>query len=245
MTDGGPGDDGTFHEMIANGLRSGHIPSTRFLGEMPSFRAAFVKKESPGVRLGRSTARVVELRSGGSVSARVDRRFLQEGQVGSRRDPSDGQVSFVVDFVIPSLRRGAGAFIATVTGYPYLNPLSSLLLTIPLHLTMSSVVLAARRAPALCKVNSGTSLRDLAERVNSGINFGDLAEKVNSGTSLGDLAERVNPGTNSRDLAEKVNSSTNPEDLAEKVNSSTNPEDLAEKVNFGANPRDLAERLVS
>ncbi|RRT45163.1 hypothetical protein B296_00055312 [Ensete ventricosum] len=40
------------------------------------------------------------------------------------------------------------AFIATVTGYPYLNPLSSLLLTIPLHLTTSSVVLAARRAPA-------------------------------------------------------------------------------------------------
>ncbi|RWV98218.1 hypothetical protein GW17_00038948, partial [Ensete ventricosum] len=33
-------------------------------------------------------------------------------------------------------------------GYPYLNPLSSLLLTIPLHLTMPSVVLTARRAPA-------------------------------------------------------------------------------------------------
>ncbi|RRT73341.1 hypothetical protein B296_00006509 [Ensete ventricosum] len=42
----------------------------------------------------------------------------------------------------------AGAFIVIVTRYPYLNPLSSLLLTIPLHLTMSSVVLAARRAPA-------------------------------------------------------------------------------------------------
>ncbi|RWW11834.1 hypothetical protein GW17_00024532 [Ensete ventricosum] len=40
------------------------------------------------------------------------------------------------------------AFIVIVTGYPYLNPLSSLLLTIPLHLIMSSVVLAARRAPA-------------------------------------------------------------------------------------------------
>ncbi|RZS21877.1 hypothetical protein BHM03_00054575 [Ensete ventricosum] len=33
-------------------------------------------------------------------------------------------------------------------GYPYLNPLSYLLLTIPLHLTTPSVVLAARRAPA-------------------------------------------------------------------------------------------------
>ncbi|RWW01649.1 hypothetical protein GW17_00035295 [Ensete ventricosum] len=36
----------------------------------------------------------------------------------------------------------------TVTGYPYLNPLFSLLLTISLHLTMSSVVLTALRAPA-------------------------------------------------------------------------------------------------
>ncbi|RWV78411.1 hypothetical protein GW17_00060628 [Ensete ventricosum] len=33
-------------------------------------------------------------------------------------------------------------------GSPYLSLLSSLLLTIPLHLIMSSVVLAARRAPA-------------------------------------------------------------------------------------------------
>ncbi|RWW51371.1 hypothetical protein BHE74_00042296 [Ensete ventricosum] len=40
------------------------------------------------------------------------------------------------------------AFIATVTGYSYLNPLSSLLLTIPLHLTTPSVVLAVRHAPA-------------------------------------------------------------------------------------------------
>ncbi|RWW06498.1 hypothetical protein GW17_00030169 [Ensete ventricosum] len=72
----------------------------------------------------------------------------RSGRVGSRRDPSDGQVSLVVDFAIPLLRRGAGAFIATVTGYPYLNPLSSLLLTIPLLLTTPSVILAARRAPA-------------------------------------------------------------------------------------------------
>ncbi|RRT33668.1 hypothetical protein B296_00037555, partial [Ensete ventricosum] len=70
------------------------------------------------------------------------------GWVSSRRDPSDGQISSVVNFAIPLLRRGAGAFIVIVTGYPYLNLLSSLLLTIQLHLTMSSVVLAARRAPA-------------------------------------------------------------------------------------------------
>ncbi|RWW67834.1 hypothetical protein BHE74_00024679 [Ensete ventricosum] len=41
----------------------------------------------------------------------------------------------------------ARAFIVRVTGSPYLNPLSSLLLTILLHLTMPSVVLAARHAP--------------------------------------------------------------------------------------------------
>ncbi|RWW62818.1 hypothetical protein BHE74_00030037 [Ensete ventricosum] len=102
---------------------------------------------APGPGLG-GRLLVVELRLGGRVSARVDHRFLQEGRVGSRRDPSDGQVSYVVDFMIPLLRRGVGAFIAIVTGYLYLNPLSFLLLTILLHLTMSSVVLAARRVPA-------------------------------------------------------------------------------------------------
>ncbi|RWW17936.1 hypothetical protein GW17_00018117 [Ensete ventricosum] len=38
----------------------------------------------------------------------------RSGQVGSRRDPSDDQVSLVVDFAIPLLRRGARAFIATI-----------------------------------------------------------------------------------------------------------------------------------
>ncbi|RWV98920.1 hypothetical protein GW17_00038204 [Ensete ventricosum] len=73
---------------------------------------------------------------------------LMSGRVGSWRDPFDGQVSSLVDFAIPLLRRGAETFIATVTGYPYLNPLSSLLLTILLHLTMSSVVLAVDRTTA-------------------------------------------------------------------------------------------------
>ncbi|RWW44677.1 hypothetical protein BHE74_00049535, partial [Ensete ventricosum] len=89
------------------------------------------------VRLERSAARVVGLMSGRNVS----------GRVGSRRDPSGGQVSLVVDFAAPLLRRGAGAFIATVIGYPYLNPLYSLLLIILLHLTTSFVVLAARHVP--------------------------------------------------------------------------------------------------
>ncbi|RRT40177.1 hypothetical protein B296_00035152 [Ensete ventricosum] len=73
----------------------------------------------------------------------------RSSRVGSRRDPSDGQVSSVVDFATPLLRGGAWAFIATVMGYLYLNPLSSLLLTIPLHLTMPSVDLTVRRAPAV------------------------------------------------------------------------------------------------
>ncbi|RWW10785.1 hypothetical protein GW17_00025652 [Ensete ventricosum] len=105
---------------------------------------------NPRVRLGRSAAGVVELGSGISVSARVGRRILQEGRVGwgSRRDLSDGQVSLVVDFAIPLLRRGAWAFIVTITGRSYLRPLSSSLLTMSPHLTMPSVVLAARRAPS-------------------------------------------------------------------------------------------------
>ncbi|RRT39050.1 hypothetical protein B296_00041986 [Ensete ventricosum] len=70
------------------------------------------------------------------------------GRVSSRHDPSDGQVSLVVDFTIPLLRRGVGAFIVRVTGSPYLSLLSSLLFIIPLYLIMSSVVLATRRAPA-------------------------------------------------------------------------------------------------
>ncbi|RZS08066.1 hypothetical protein BHM03_00038996 [Ensete ventricosum] len=110
-------------------------------GSRPCTRLAHdrlgVELERSRVRLERSTARVVGLMSGRNVS----------GRVGSRRDPSGGQVSLVVDFAIPLLRRGAGAFIATVTRYPYLNPLFFLLLIILLHLTTPSVVLAARHAP--------------------------------------------------------------------------------------------------
>ncbi|RRT60621.1 hypothetical protein B296_00003505 [Ensete ventricosum] len=116
------------------------IPSGEPIGELPN---------SPEARLGRSTA------SGGAQvgwtclsSGRSPIPTRRSGRVGSRRDPSDGQVSSVVDFAIPLLRRGVWAFITTVTGYSYLNPLSSLLLTIPLHLTMPSVVLVARRALA-------------------------------------------------------------------------------------------------
>ncbi|RZR88186.1 hypothetical protein BHM03_00015712 [Ensete ventricosum] len=91
------------------------------------------------------------------------------------------------------------------------------------------------------RVNSCTNPGDFTERVNSSTNPGDLAEKVNSGTSPGDWAERVNSGTNPGDLAEKVNSGTSPGDLAERVNSGTSPGDLVENVNSGTSPRDLAD----
>ncbi|RWW33896.1 hypothetical protein GW17_00001363 [Ensete ventricosum] len=93
-------------------------------------------------------AREVDCWNGG---ARVERKYSSSGwppTPARRSGPSDGQVSSVVYFTIPPLRGGAGAFIVTVTRYPYLNSLSSLLLTVPLLLTMPSVVLTARRALA-------------------------------------------------------------------------------------------------
>ncbi|RRT35052.1 hypothetical protein B296_00042212, partial [Ensete ventricosum] len=119
-------------------------------GRLSEKGGARLDGRSPRIRLGRSVAGVVELESGKSVSPRVGRRILQEGRVGwgSRRDLSDGQVSLVVDFAIPLLRRGAGAFIVTIVGCSYLRPLSSSLLTILSHLIMSSMVLVVRRAPS-------------------------------------------------------------------------------------------------
>ncbi|RZS22014.1 hypothetical protein BHM03_00054735 [Ensete ventricosum] len=88
------------------------------------------------------------------------------------------------------------AFIATVTGYPYLNPLSSLLLTIPLHLTTSSVVLAARRAPAakgcqpcppyLCSI--GRTIADPSMPVSGRL------PRVGSATLVGQLSEGARMG---------------------------------------------------
>ncbi|RWV87866.1 hypothetical protein GW17_00050097 [Ensete ventricosum] len=100
-------------------------------------------------RLERSVVRVVELRSGGDVSARVRRWFLQEGRVGSRRDPSDGQVSLVVDFAILPLRRGVWAFIVMVTRHSYLRSLLRLLLAMSSYFVVASVVLTVRCATCL------------------------------------------------------------------------------------------------
>ncbi|RWW36417.1 hypothetical protein BHE74_00058568, partial [Ensete ventricosum] len=77
-----------------------------------------------------------------SGGAQVGRRHLSSGRAStparrsgresSRRDPSDGQVSSVVDFFIPLPRRCVGAFIVVVVGHSYLVTL------LPLWLTMSS-----------------------------------------------------------------------------------------------------------
>ncbi|RZS15889.1 hypothetical protein BHM03_00047817, partial [Ensete ventricosum] len=56
-----------------------------------------------GVRLGKSTVGVVERRSKGGSLGQVGTSApaRRSGRVGSRRDPSDGQVSSVVDFCDP------------------------------------------------------------------------------------------------------------------------------------------------
>ncbi|RWW17819.1 hypothetical protein GW17_00018232 [Ensete ventricosum] len=66
-------------------------------------------------------------------------------KVGSRCDPSDGQVSLVVDFTIPPLRRSTGASIVIVTRYLYLRSLLHLLLTIPSYFVAAFMVLAVGR----------------------------------------------------------------------------------------------------
>ncbi|RRT80025.1 hypothetical protein B296_00020375 [Ensete ventricosum] len=103
--------------------------------------------------------------------ARAERKYSSSSwppTPARRSGPSDGQVSSVVDFTIPPLRGGAWAFIVTVTRYPYLNPLSSLLLTVPLLLTMPSVghMTADPSMPMsdrLPRVGSTTSVGQLSE----------------------------------------------------------------------------------
>ncbi|RRT56377.1 hypothetical protein B296_00029294 [Ensete ventricosum] len=124
----------------------------------------------------------------------------RSGRVSFRRDPSDGQVSAMVDFVIPMPRRGVGAFIVSVVDPSYLITLLPLRFTMSSYLSTMPLVLAVRRASAgddqTERGGSRIRIWDLAERVNSSTNVGDLAEKVNSGTNPGDLAERVNSGIN-------------------------------------------------
>ncbi|RWV82284.1 hypothetical protein GW17_00056226, partial [Ensete ventricosum] len=88
----------------------------------------------------------VEWKRLGSVRSLTPARRL--GQVGSRRDPSDDQVSSVVGFTILLLRIGARGFIVSVVGHSYLTFLLSLLLIMSSYLSTTPVVLTVRRAPA-------------------------------------------------------------------------------------------------
>ncbi|RZR94730.1 hypothetical protein BHM03_00023488 [Ensete ventricosum] len=81
-------------------------------------------------------------------SGRPSAPARRSGRVSSRRDPSDSQVSVMVDFLIPLLRRGVGAFIASVVDHSYLISLLPLLLTMPSYLSTMPAVLTVRRAPA-------------------------------------------------------------------------------------------------
>ncbi|RWW62850.1 hypothetical protein BHE74_00030002 [Ensete ventricosum] len=96
--------------------------------------------------------------NGGSFQVRLDREeagSLELGSTtnsckkvgwGSRCDLSDGQVSLIVNFAIPLLRGGAGAFIVKGTRRSYLRSLLSMLLTMPSYFVAASVVLAVTRA---------------------------------------------------------------------------------------------------
>ncbi|RZR98537.1 hypothetical protein BHM03_00027905, partial [Ensete ventricosum] len=95
----------------------------------------------------------------------------RSGRVGSRRDPSDGQVSSVVDFLIPLPRRGAGTFIVSAVGYLYLVTLLSLWPTMPSYPSTTLAVLVVRRAsagrgcrPYPCQVDCTSTDKSSAER---------------------------------------------------------------------------------
>ncbi|RWV93241.1 hypothetical protein GW17_00044318 [Ensete ventricosum] len=132
--------------------------------------------KSPRVRLGRSTAGVVELRGSRNGLAERANSSTNPGdlveRVTSGTNPRDlaERVSSGINIGDLAKRVNSGT---------------------------NLVDLAER-------VASGTNHGDLAERVASGTNLGDLVERVNSGTNPKDLAERVNSGTNPGDLAERV-----------------------------------------
>ncbi|RWW32055.1 hypothetical protein GW17_00003288, partial [Ensete ventricosum] len=68
--------------------------------------------------------------------------WWSSGRVGSRRDPSDGQVSSVAHFLIPLPRRGAGAYIVGVVDHSYLATWLPLWLTMTSYTSTMPVVLA-------------------------------------------------------------------------------------------------------
>ncbi|RWW51403.1 hypothetical protein BHE74_00042259 [Ensete ventricosum] len=95
----------------------------------------------PSVEGGQSSAWEVGYRNDG---AQVGRKCSSSGRVGSRRDPSDSQVSFVIGSSIPLPRRGARAYIVGIVDHPYLVTRLPLWLTLPSYTSTTPVVLAVR-----------------------------------------------------------------------------------------------------
>ncbi|RRT55359.1 hypothetical protein B296_00008169 [Ensete ventricosum] len=168
--------------------------------------------------------------------------WVRIGRVGFRRDLSDGQVSLVVDFAIPLLRRGAGAFIVTVAGRSYLRSSPSLSLTMP------SVVLVAKRAS--CFLQLGYVDLGHLTRVRSAVRLltppclCQACSNVSGrprwrGSSGNDPTEQELRRWNGRVLYPGVDPNElglggcSGDGLAEGANSGTNPGDLAERANSG------------
>ncbi|RWW13748.1 hypothetical protein GW17_00022523 [Ensete ventricosum] len=96
-----------------------------------------------------SSAREVGCWNGG---ARVRKKYSSSGRsltparrssrVGSRRNPSDGQISSVVRFSLSLRRRGARTYIVGVVDHPYLAIRLPLWLTLPSYASPTPVVLA-------------------------------------------------------------------------------------------------------
>ncbi|RZR98720.1 hypothetical protein BHM03_00028142 [Ensete ventricosum] len=111
-----------------------------------------------------------------SGEVRVRRRHLRSGRepapakrsgrVSSRRDPSDDQVSLVVDFSILLPRRGAEAYIVGAVGHPYLATLLPLWLTMSSYPSTTPAVLAVGRTIAGAPILASDQLPRLVGHVD-------------------------------------------------------------------------------
>ncbi|RRT50319.1 hypothetical protein B296_00029980 [Ensete ventricosum] len=90
----------------------------------------------------------LDLASKAEKSLDCDDEWSRVGRRGGARSDGKGPRIRLGRSATGVVELRSGAFIAIVTEYQHLKPLFSLLLTIPLHIAMPSVVLAARRAPA-------------------------------------------------------------------------------------------------
>ncbi|RWV76995.1 hypothetical protein GW17_00062239, partial [Ensete ventricosum] len=81
-----------------------------------------------------------------SGGAPIGKKSPSSGRVGSRRDPSDGQVNLVILFFLPLPRKGAGAFIVSVVDHSYMIALLLLWPTMPSYPSITLTVHVVRRA---------------------------------------------------------------------------------------------------